>query len=258
MKAQGGWCGICLEWSPGGTVDWEAHSTVAAGPACPGGCPRAGVSQGTAVWLRDLARLCPSSQLWGRDQIKSRRADVLKLWKTRGKKKTSGPSWNTRCNSSMPPAPESLQGTSCTSCCRGVLRTTPFLIQEVDSEDNPRRFPQILSDQRLQEAGPERCSAARVPPCQARRSAEDWAVGTRGRGLAHSCLHHTQDFRPAPIQECKWIHVKAAAVPMSLLRRGTEPSPCSSARVLHGPPWGKSPGILTALTLAHSDISRLG
>lgn len=29
---------------------------------------------------------------------------------------------------------------------------------------------------------PKCCSAARVPPYQARESAEDWAVGTKGRG----------------------------------------------------------------------------
>ena len=158
----------------------------------------------------------------------------------------------------MPPAPESLQGTSCTSCCLGVLRTTPFLIQEVDSEDTPRRFPQILSDQRLQEAGPERCSAVRVPPCQARRSAEDWAVGPGAGGWLTPAFTTPRTSGLPPSKDANGFHVKAAAVPMSLLRRGTEPSPCSSARVLRGPPWGKSPGILTALTLAHSDISRLG
>ena len=53
------------------------------------GSSGAGVSQGASGWLRDLAWLCPSSQLWGRDQVKSRRADVLQLWKTRCKRKTS-------------------------------------------------------------------------------------------------------------------------------------------------------------------------
>lgn len=61
-----------------------------------------------------------------------------------------------------------------------------------------------------------------------------------------------------PSKTANGFHVKAAAVPMSLLRRGTEPSPWSSARVPRGPPWGRSPRILTALTLAHSDVSRLG
>ena len=141
----------------------------------------------------------------------------------------------------MPPAPESLQGTSCTSCCLGVLRTTPFLIQEVDSEDNPRRFPHILSDQRLQEAGPERSSAARVPPCQARRSAEDWAVGTRGRGLAHSCLHHTQDFRPAPIQGCKWIPRKSCRCPHVPAQEGDRTQPLFLCQSASWPSLGEEP-----------------
>lgn len=82
--------------------------------------------------------------------------------------------------------------------------------------------------------------------------------GQRAGGLAHSCLHHTQDFRPAPIQDGKWIPWKSCRCPHVPAQEGTEPSPWSPARVPRGPPWGRSPGILTALTLAHSDISHLG
>lgn len=259
MKAQGGWCGLCLEQSPGGTVDWGAHSIAAAGPACPGGSPRAGVSQGTAGWLRDLVQLCPSSQLWGRDQIKSRRADVLKLWKTRGKRKTSGPSWNTRCN--CPPCLLLRSRSRVQAALHAAWvfsEPPPFSfkkwIQKIAQGDSPESsvtnvFGRLNPNAaRLQGSRP-------VRPGGLQRTGQ-WGQGA-GSWLTPAFTTPRTSGLP-PSKNANGFHVKAAAVPMSLLRRGTEPSPCSSARVPRGPPWGKSPGILTALTLTHSDISCLG
>lgn len=99
----------------------------------------------------------------------------------------------------------------------------PFLIQEVIQKITGGDF-QILSDERFQEAGPKRCSAARVPPCQARGSAEDSEEGTKGRGPGLPpafTTPRTSGLPPSKMTD--GFRGKAAAVPMFLLSTGAQP-----------------------------------
>lgn len=65
--------------------------------------------------------------------------------------------------------------------------------------------------------------------------------GQRAGGLAHSCLHHTQDFRPAPIQDGKWIPCKSCRCPHVPAQEGDRAQPLVLCQSASWPSLGEEP-----------------
>lgn len=64
--------------------------------------------------------------------------------------------------------------------------------------------------------------------------------GQRVGGLAHPCLHHTQDFRPAPIQDDRWIPWKSCRCPY-VSAQGDRAQPLVLCQSASWPSLGEEP-----------------